>query len=475
MAEKQKKEKIKIADIKPPKKKIEKEEILVIDKKKKISKGEGELKINILKEKPKEEIEEKEALPPKETFREEFFYEEPKFEYKKFIPKVPFKKSLIFSIFGVILNCFLFYYLSFIVLSKAEINIITQKTELPFSSKIVFDSNVSSINYEKGIIPANLFVFKESVKEDFVSTGKGKDEKKATGVVTLINNYSTSPQVLVATTRLETPDGKIFRLDSRVVIPGATTQDGKLIPSSVEAKVTADQPGPEYNIPPCDLPNCKFTIVGFKGTPKYEGFYAISKKEMTGGSAGTVPMITAEDKNKAEEVILNKVSEAINRAIQNKLPANLSYIPEGKSGLMITNLKADSEVGDFRKNFTVTAEGEVKIIAFKKENIIDYIQKMLEKEKLETFEFYKDPEFSLRFVKADFKQGTLEVNLEAQQIMRYILKEEEIKKEIEGKNQKEIIEAFKNRKEISQITVKLKPYWLLRVPKNPSKIKISID
>lgn len=473
MVEKQKKEKIKIVDIKPPRTKIKQEEVSVIKATKKVSKGEGELKINVLKETPRKEVEEKEVLPQKETLKEEFFYEEPKFEYKKALPKVHFKKSLIFSILGIVLAGIIFYYLSFIVFAKAEISIITQKTELPFSAKIIFDSNVSSINYEKGIIPANLFVFKESAKEDFVSTGKGKDEKKAAGVVTLINNYSTSPQVLVATTRLETPDGKIFRLDSRTVIPGATTQDGKLIPSSVEAKVTADQPGAEYNIPPCDLPDCKFTIVGFKGTPKYEGFYAISKKEMTGGSAGTIPMITAEDKNKAEEVMLKKISEAINKAIENKLPSNLSYIPEGKSGLKLTNLKADAEVGDFRKNFTVTAEGEVKILAFKKENIVDYIQKLLEKE--EKFEFYKDPEFSLQFVKVDFNQGTLEANLEAKQVIRYVLNEEEIRKEIMGKNQKEIIEAFKNREGISEIALKLKPYWLLRVPKNASKIKISID
>lgn len=471
MAEKQKKEKVKILDIRPPRQKGEKEASGKIISK---TKEEEELKINILKEEPKTEIKQKEKLSKEDFVKEEFIYEEPLFEFKeKTLPKISLKKSVIFSIFGAALIGFLFYYLSFVILAKAEINIITNKIELPLSSKIIFDSNVSSSNYEKGIIPANLFVFKESAKEDFSSTGKGKDEKKATGIVTIINNYSTSPQVLVATTRLETPDGKIFRLDSRTVIPGATIQNGKLIPSSVEAKVTADQPGAEYNISSCDLPNCKFTIVGFKGTPKYEGFYAISKNAMTGGAAGTIPMITADDMTNAETKILELVTSAINKAIETKLPKDLIYIPEGKSGLKLTNLKSDAEIGDFRQNFTITAEGEVKIIAFKKENVIDYIQKLLKKN--EEYEFYKDPEFSLQYIKADFNQGILEVNLEAKQIVRFILNEEEIKKELLGKTEKEIIEAFKNREGITEIAIKLKPYWLLRVPKNISKIKISID
>lgn len=471
------KQKRKVMDIKPPRLKKEKEKVSSFKKETKEKEVEnGELKINILKEKPKEEQKEELPLPKKSIFEEELYFEEPEYSFKsKPSFKLPFKKSTIFTILGIVALGFLFYYLSFVVLAKAEINIVTKKTEVPFSSKIIFDSNVSSIDYEKGIIPANLFVFKESASKNFNSTGKGKDEKKATGLVTLINNYSTSPQVLVATTRLSTPDGKIFRLDSRTVIPAATTENGKLVPSSIEVKVTADQPGPEYNIGPCQLPDCKFTIVGFKGTPKYEGFYGISENPMKGGTSSAMPMVTAEDIRQAEESILKEVSEAINKAIEDKLPKNLKLIPEGKSGLKITSLKADAEVGDFRQTFTLTAEGEMKILAFKEEDIYSYIQKQLEKNKEEKYTFYQNPQYSFQFVKADFSQGKLEVNLEAKQILRFNLNEEEIKKQVLGKSQKDILESFKDSEGIAEITIKLKPYWLSKVPKNASKIKLSID
>ncbi|HPC31114.1 MAG TPA: hypothetical protein PK119_01460 [Candidatus Paceibacterota bacterium] len=469
MVEEYKKPKRKVVDIKPPYLRKEKEEIFS----KKVLEEE-ELEINIFKREPLEKP--KEKITPSEKKKEEVFFEEPEYIFKeKPSLKLPFKKSVLFTILGVIALGFLFYYLSFVVFARADISITTKKMEVPLSSKIVFDSNVSSVDYEKGIIPANLFVFKESASQDFTSTGRGKDEKKATGVVTLFNNYSTSPQVLVATTRLSTPDGKIFRLDSRIVIPAATTEDGKLVPSSIDVKVTADEAGPEYNIAPCELPNCKFTIVGFKGTPKYEGFYGISKNPMTGGASSAMPMVTADDIRKGEEAILKKISEAINKSIEDKLPKNLKLLPEGKSGLKITNLDSDAEVGDLRQTFSLTAEGEMKVLAYKEEDVISYIQKQLEKDKDEKYVFYKNPEFTLQFIKADFSQGILEVNLEAKQVLRFALNEEEIKKEVLGKSQKEILKGLENTEGISKITIKLKPYWLSKIPKNLSKVKLSID
>lgn len=480
MAEEYRKQKRKVIDIKSPHLAKKREEVSYLKKETKEKEfEEEELKINVLKEKPKKSKEEEEEEIPaskKRVFEEELYFEEPEYVFRqKPSFRLPFKKSTLFTILGIVALGFLFFYLSFVVLAKAEINIITKKIETPFSSKIIFDSNISSIDYERGIIPANLFVFKESASKDFNSTGKGKDERKATGVVTLINNYSTSPQVLVATTRLSTPDGKIFRLDSRTVIPAATTENGKLVPSSIDVKVTADQPGPEYNIGPCQLPDCKFTIVGFKGTAKYEGFYGISKNPMTGGASSAMPMVTAEDIRQAEESILKEVSGAINKAIEDKLPKNLKLIPEGKSGLKITSLKTDAEVGDFRQTFTLTAEGEIKVLAFKEEDIYSYIQKQLEKNKDEKYIFYKNPQYNLQFVKADFTQGKLEVNLEAKQILRFNLNEEELKKQILGRSQKEILDSFKDSEGIAEITIKLKPYWLAKIPKNSSKVKLSID
>ena len=65
-------------------------------------------------------------------------------------------------------------------------------------------------------------------------------ETKASGQVTIINNYSKS-QPLIATTRLLTADGKLYRLTKTVVVEAGS----KLI-----TQASADQDGAEFEIGP---------------------------------------------------------------------------------------------------------------------------------------------------------------------------------------------------------------------------------
>jgi len=116
------------------------------------------------------------------------------------------------------------------------------------------------------------------------ATGESKVEKKASGTIIVYNNYSSAPQRLIKNTRFETPTGLVYRIDKSIIVPGTRVESGKIIPGSVETTVFADLPGPNYNIGLND-----FTVPGFKGTPRYEGFYARSKTTMAGGFIGNVP------------------------------------------------------------------------------------------------------------------------------------------------------------------------------------------
>jgi len=102
---------------------------------------------------------------------------------------------------------------------------------------------------------------------------------KASGSITVYNNYSASSVKLVKTTRFATPDGLIFRAPADVVIPGKSSSG----PGSVQITVIADQTGSQYNIGPV----AKFTVPGLQSNaPMYAGVYAKSSAPMTGGSSG---------------------------------------------------------------------------------------------------------------------------------------------------------------------------------------------
>ena len=111
-----------------------------------------------------------------------------------------------------------------------------------------------------------------------------KVSERATGTITIFNAFSDKPQRLIKNTRFETPAGLIYRIGTSVTVPGKTEKNGRPVPGSVEAVVSADSPGAEYNIPLSD-----FTIPGFKtDPPRFAGFYARSKTAIEGGMLGTI-------------------------------------------------------------------------------------------------------------------------------------------------------------------------------------------
>jgi len=419
-----------------------------------------------------EEEPEKISLEEEKIIKEPEIYEAP-FPLRE--KRIQPRKNKLISIILPLVFLGLFYYLGFVVLTKAEVVINSKKLTLSIDSDgILIDKNITEANYSQKVIPGNLFIFSENDEKEFKSTGQGKDEQMAKGIITIINNFSSAPQILVANTRFETPDGKIFRLDSRIVIPGATMKNGKLEPSSIDVNVTAATSGPEYNIIACN-DNCKFTIPGFKGTPKFDGFYGISNKSMTGGSLGSVPMVTAEDFKKAEDAILKNIDNKINEDLKNKIPNNLKIIDGAKSGIKITKVSSDVSIGDFRQSFTVTAAGEIRVIALREQDLIGFIRNQFDVKKPEQYDYCGDPTIEYKDIKPDFEKGTLKLIISVKQTICYHLSQDEIKKDVAGKNQKELEIILKSMDGIEEIKVNLFPFWIKKVPTNFNKIKILID
>jgi len=155
------------------------------------------------------------------------------------------------------------------------------------------EANNALINLAKEPLPTEVPLVTMSIS-DTVSrvvrtTGSAEVSEKASGSIIVYNNFSTAPQKLLEETRFEAPDGKIYKTakGNPVTIPGIT--NGK--PGQITVTVYADQPGAEYNKELTD-----FTIPGFKGSSKYEKFYARSASPITGGLAGTQASVAPEDR-----------------------------------------------------------------------------------------------------------------------------------------------------------------------------------
>lgn len=188
---------------------------------------------------------------------------------------IPFLKI---TFYGLVLVAISFF--SLLILDRfnsADVKVSTKEQiiDMDLSLKAFRGMENKDLNFE-------IMTLDYSEKRNAPTKGVEKVEKKASGQIVIYNTFSSSTQVLAENTRFETPDGKIFRINKKVTVPGS--------PKSIEVTVYADKAGEEYNVGLVD-----FTIPGFKGTTKYEKIYARSKTKMMGGYVGEITVASKED------------------------------------------------------------------------------------------------------------------------------------------------------------------------------------
>ena len=215
-----------------------------------------------------------------------------------------------------------------------------------------------------------------SLQETFPSTGsESGSNKKATGRVTLYNEYSEEPQPLVATTRLLTEDGKLFRITESVIVPGYTKEGGEIVPGEVRVSVKADEAGEMFNVEPT-----RFTIPGFEGSEKYEDFYAVSEEKFVGGGddESDVRVVSLEDIEVAKEKMEAKIKEKAITTFQNKLGEHWIVLDETLS-IEIRASDAFPQNGTIANTFQYTVTAFVRAMATREDVMKDIAIETLRK------------------------------------------------------------------------------------------------
>ena len=159
----------------------------------------------------------------------------------------------------------------------------------------------------------------------------------AMGMVTL-HNDSQLDQALVATTRLLSPEGILFRLKNRVVVPAK---------GMIAVEVYADKEGRESEIGPA-----KFTIPGLN-TAKQAAIYAVSDKPMIGG-VRAVGIVTEEDLKLAEKELVVDLKKAGAEKLS-VLHPELVAVYE----IVKLEISADKEAGSDAEEFVLSSKAEV--------------------------------------------------------------------------------------------------------------------
>lgn len=200
------------------------------------------------------------------------------------------------------------------------------------------------------------------------ATGSKQVSQSATGKVILYNKTTTS-QKLIATTRLETPEGKIYRIPTAVTIPAAKKVGADVIPGSLEITINADKPGADYNIGVSD-----FTVPGLKGDPRYEQIYGRSKTPMTGGLVGAMATVDSKAEAAARQELRQVLSTKLLAALKERLPSR-AWLSDQAVFVEFEPSAAATVVGD-AKQATITESAQAWGIIFDKANLAQHLAKL---------------------------------------------------------------------------------------------------
>lgn len=354
------------------------------------------------------------------------------------------------------------------VLPRADVQIVTAKEDWKYADAVVADKGIASPVPDPVKVPGQLFTEKRNVTLTFPATGKRDVAVKASGNISIINAYSSEAQKLVATTRFAAPDGKVLRLSKAVTVPGAKIVDGKIVPSSIEAAVTADKAGAEYNVPA----GTKFTIPGFKGTPKYTAFRGEAKSAMSGGFFGVRAYPTDDDTKKAKDAIAATLTEGLQAAVGAKVPQGFKVL-EGSNQFRVVKQSVDTAVNEAGA-FSVTAEAEMSVMAVREPDILDALHARLVSEKGGEFEI-KSETLAYGAARFDTAAGRMTFPVEFSAVIARRLNPEALKNGIRAKSESDVRAIVLGIKGLDRARVNLWPFWVRTVPDDGTKITISIE
>lgn len=359
-------------------------------------------------------------------------------------------------------------YAAISILPKAEIKIITKKTVWSFNETIFASTNAVEFKTTENQIPAMFFPETKNVSLLYSATGKKNVEKKAGGEIIVYNSFSSDQQNLVKGTRFEALDGKIFRLENSLVVPGVKVVDGKIIPSNIKARVVADKAGVDYNIAPVE----KFTIPGFKDSAKYDGFYAKSESAMTGGFVGEVLYPNESDIKTAREKTEAALKENLNVSLLSQIPPAFKVIDSGKKFRIIKeNIGQET---DKDGKFSVFMEGEMIVAAFKESDVLGLMSAFAKQSLGNNFET-KSFDVSYGAGQIDAGSGKFSFIFNYKGNFWQPLDVEKFKNDILGKKELELKTAVFSMPGVEKTTVSFWPFWVKTVPRNINRVKVIVD
>jgi len=351
---------------------------------------------------------------------------------------------------------------------KADVTVTAKHQTITYNNKQFTaskDSNDGQVNFE-------IMIVSDKKTKDVILTAPTDVSLKAKGGITLYNEFSTAQVKLTAGTFLTDEDGKSYKLDNTVTIPGYTTDaNKKVIPGQIITQISSFLPGDTYNGSPTD-----FYVNSFKGTKKYNKIYGKLQSPLTGGAIGTVYTLDDNTKNDIATVAQSSLKDDLLKQVKALVPPGYILYPDA----FVFSYTTPDDIISKTPETGIEIDGSLSVVLLNEKSLMDNIIKtslpdILGSELLEV----KIPDMSkFIFSFTDKDQlitkdmDTVSFTLTGDTDAIWTPDIELLKTKLQGVNYNAVLPIFREDKGIAQALVKIFPPWQKTLPNDLSKINI---
>lgn len=337
----------------------------------------------------------------------------------------------------------------------------------PRQEKSAIDGTFTAVRSNEGGsgITYQVMALSDSASVEVPADQEEEVRERASGQIVVYNAHSSASQRLIKNTRFETSDGKVYRIDESVVVPGTTVENGEIVPGSLEVTVYADEPGEEYNIGLTD-----FTVPGFRGDPRFETFYARSKTDITGGFSGVRRSPTEEDLNAAKQELEEQLRGSLIDSASAQKPEGFTLYQDAMD---ITF--DDLEMEESGRNVTVTMRGTLQALIFN----TDKLETFIAEQSLASYEGspirilnLNDIDFALVSRDVLEEQSQAQFTLSGGVTIVWDINEEDLQTKLAGLPKGEFQQVLADYPNINRAQASIRPFWKRSFPDDPSNITV---
>jgi hypothetical protein len=367
----------------------------------------------------------------------------------------------------------LIYTLGMYLFASAKVTLYANGTKVGIDTTFAVDPATKTTDAGNAVLAGQTVTVNKDLSGSFTPSGKKDVGTKATGSMTVYNEYDTDAHTLVSGTRFQAPDGKVFRTTQDVNVPGAVPglSGGKftLNPGKSDAvTVEADQSGDSYNEGPQ-----QYTIMAYAGDMKSK-IYG-KGGQMAGGTSKTVTVTTQADVDSAKAALLDKDKDDSARDIKGRLPDGYVALPASQN-TTVSEIKPAPAVDAEGSTGQLTMKVTYTVLAVKESDYQSLVQAQELKQIGKGNQIYDDGLSDAQVTASDKDaSGKQTFHLTTDAYGGAKLDKAAIAKQLSGKKFGDASDLAGRLPGVNKVDISLAPGWATSLPGRADKIHINIQ